>query len=264
MDRTTIAERLHSGATVFGARTTTMSPAMVEVYGHLGFDFVWLDFEHCGQSPYDSEQLERYTRAADVVDIDPVVRLPKGDPPLIRKVLDTGVRTVLIPQVNHPDDIRPAVEAARYSYDGRPGTRGSGIGRGNVWTAQTPDDVSAVDRSVAVGCMIETRNAVENIEEILSVPELDFIVIGPSDLSIAYGHPYERGHPEVRDAIRTIRAAADAAEVPIGGVTDDTEDAKTKIEQGYRFLRVGDEVSAARTVLGDRLAELQAEERLGD
>ena len=230
---------------------------MVEVYGHLGFDFTWLDFEHCGGSPSDSDLLERYTRAADVADIDLLVRLPDGDPAVVRKVLDTGVRTLLVPQVERAEDVRPALEAAQYVYDGRPGTRGAGIGRANVWSAETPDDVREVDAEIAVGCMIETRTAVENVEEILSVPELGFVVIGPSDLSISHGHPYERDHPEVREAIETVREAGLDAGVPVGGVTDDTEDASEKLAEGYRLLRVGDEVSSARTVLGERLDALR-------
>ncbi|WP_218780648.1 HpcH/HpaI aldolase family protein [Halorarum halophilum] len=256
MKRTTIAERLETGADVLGARTVTMSPSMVEVYGHLGLDFTWLDFEHCGGSPSDSDLLERYTRAADVADVDLLVRLPQGDPSLVRKVLDTGVRTLLVPQVERPGDIRPAIEASRFTYDGAPGTRGSGIGRDNVWTAEIPDDVDEVDSEIAVGCMIETRTAVENVEEILSVPGLGFVVIGPSDLSISYGHPFDRDHPEVRDAIDTVREACLDADVPVGGVTDDTDDARTKLDEGYRLLRVGDEVSSARTVLGERLDTL--------
>lgn len=106
-----------------------MEPNMIEVYGHLGFDFTWFDFEHAGGSPYDSSLLERYTRATDVADIGLFVRLPAGDPPRVRKVLDTGVRTLLVPRVEDAVDIRPAIEAARYRYDETPGTRGAGIGR---------------------------------------------------------------------------------------------------------------------------------------
>lgn len=104
--------------------------------------------------------------------------------------------------------------------------------------------------------MIETRAAVENVEGILSVPELGFVVIGPSALSISSGHPFDRDHPDVRDAIDTVREACLDADVPVGGVTDDTDDARTKLDEGYRLLRVGDEVSSARTVLGERLDTL--------
>ena len=257
MERTTIAEQLREGRSVLGARTVTTSPTMVEVYGHLGFDFVWVDLEHCGGSPYDSERLEEFTRAADVADVDLLVRLPTGAPSIVRKVLDTGVQTLLVPQVETREDVEPAIEAARYSYDGRPGTRGSGIGRENVWTAAIPDDTDAVDERIAVGCMIETAAAIRNLDDVLSVPELGFAFVGPSDLSISYGHPFEPSHPDVRSAIETAREACFDADVPLGGVTDDTAAARTMLDDGYRLLRVGDEVSSARTVLGDRLDALR-------
>lgn len=231
---------------------------MVEVYGRMGFDFVWLDLEHSGGSPYDSGHLEQYTRAADVADVDLLVRLPTGEPSMVRKVLDTGVSSVLIPQVETASDVRPAVEAARFTYERRPGTRGAGIGRDNAWTAAIPDDTSESDDRIAVGCMIETETAVRNLDEVLSVPELGFAFVGPSDLSISYGHPFEADHPTVVDAIGTVRDACLAADVPLAGVTDDTADARSKLEAGYRVLRVGDEVSAARTVLGERLADLRS------
>jgi len=253
----TLASLLDDGRTAIGARTVTTTPTMVEVYGHLGFDFVWLDLEHCGGSPYDGDLLTEYTRAADAQNVDLLVRLPTGEPSLVRKVLDTGVRSLLVPQVETADDIKPAIEAARYTYDGRPGTRGSGIGRENVWTAEIPVDTDEVDDRISVGCMVETATAVRNLDEILSVPELGFVFVGPSDLSISYGHPFERTHPEVTGAIESIEAACRDAGVPLGGVTDDTQAARSKLEAGYRLLRVGDEVSSARTVLGGRLDELR-------
>lgn len=258
MRRTTIAEQLQRGQSLLGARTVTASPTMVEVYGYMGFDFAWLDLEHCGGSPYDSDLLEQYTRAADVADIDLLVRLPTGAPSIVRKVLDTGVRSLLIPQVETPADLEPAIGSARYTYDGRPGTRGSGIGRGNVWTAEIPDDTSECDDRIAVGCMIETETAVRNVDELLSVPELGFAFVGRSDLSISYGHPFETAHPEVQSAVDSIRDACLDLDVPLGGVTDDTETARSMLEEGYRLLRVGDEVASARTVLGDRLEDVRA------
>jgi 2-dehydro-3-deoxyglucarate aldolase len=254
--RTPIAERLRSDDPVLGARATTMSPSVVEVYGDLGFDFTWLDFEHTGGSPYDSTLLERYTSAADAAGIDLLVRLPAGDPPMVRKVLDSGVQTLLIPHVEGVTDIQPAIEAAHYRYDGGPGSRGAGIGRGDRWGGETPD-VSAADERVAVGAMIETRAAIEHLDDILAVPELGFIVIGPSDLSISHGHPYDRDHETVRDVVDRARRAAIDAGVPVGGVTNDLDDAREKLANGYQLLRVGDEVSAARALLGDRLSSLR-------
>ena len=92
-------ETIEDGGVVFGARVSTFSPTVIEIYGELGIDFVWLDFEHMGPSPYDSTVFEDLTRAADVGGTELFVRLPSGDPALIRKTLDAGVRNLFIPTV---------------------------------------------------------------------------------------------------------------------------------------------------------------------
>jgi 2-dehydro-3-deoxyglucarate aldolase len=108
--------------------------------------------------------------------------------------------------------------------------------------------------------MIETAAAVENVEELAAVPELGFAFVGPADLSVSLGHPFEKDHPEVRDAIETVREACLDADVPLGWVTDDTDDAADAIERGYRLLRIGDEVASARSVLGSRLDALRGDD----
>lgn len=244
--------------TVVGARASTTDPALVEVYGGMGLDFVWVDLEHVGCSPYDSRVLDGLARAAEVSGIDLLVRLPSGDPSAVRKVLDTGIRTILIPRVESPDEIRRAIEASRFVYDGRPGSYGASAGRDSGWGDVSTVDVAAHDETVSVGCMIETRSAVENVEELAAVPELGFAFVGPADLSVSLGHPFEKDHPDVRDAIEEVRDACLDADVPLGWVTDDTADAEAAVERGYRLLRIGDEISSARSVLGSRLDALRS------
>lgn len=246
---------------VLGARATTNEPAVVELYGSIGLDFVWLDLEHTGASPTDSQVVERIARAADASGIDPLVRLPTSNPAVVRKVLGTGIRSILIPRVDSPSEIRRAIEASRFVYDGKPGAYGASAGRGSMWGTQASVQVDEHDETVSVGCMIETQAAVENIEEILAVPELDFVFIGPSDLSVSLGHPLERNHLDVQ---RTVERAKDAcldADIPVGYVTDDTADAESAIEQGYRLLRIGDELGSARSVLRSRFNALRPEQR---
>jgi 2-keto-3-deoxy-L-rhamnonate aldolase RhmA len=124
---------IEDGGVVYGARSSTFSPTLVEVYGTLGVDFVWLDFEHMGPSPYDSHVFENLTRAAEVSGTELLVRLPSGDPPLIRTVLDAGVRNMLIPRVDSATAVREAVKATRFVYEGRPGERGKASGRASNW-----------------------------------------------------------------------------------------------------------------------------------
>lgn len=255
--RNRILERFERGGVALGARATDPAPTLVEVYGSIGLDFAWLDFEHSGPSAVDGPVFEDLTRAAEVGDVDLLVRLPSGDPELVRKALDAGVRNVLVPRIETAAEVREAVRAGRFRYDGEPGERGAAAARAATWGA-TPDDyVEREDETVCVGAMIENETAVANLAEILSVPELGFVFVGPSDLSISLGHPRETDHPAVEEAVESVRAAAVEAGVPVGCIANDPETARAAIDDGYQLLRIGDELSAARTVLGERLAALR-------
>jgi 2-dehydro-3-deoxyglucarate aldolase len=252
-----VRERLADDEPALGARAETFSPTMVEVYGRLGFDFVWLDFEHGGPSPYDSTAFDALIRAAESAGIELFVRLPSGAPPMIHKALDTGVSTLLIPQVESAAEVREAAEAAHFTYDGEPGARGYGGGRPTGWGADADGFTESQDETVLVGAMIEHRDAVDAIEDIISVPELGFAFIGANDLSISMGHPRQTDHPEVQEAIATVEDACREAGVPFGAPKHDTDAAAEAIDEGYDVLRVGDEVGAARDALGSRLDTLR-------
>jgi 2-dehydro-3-deoxyglucarate aldolase len=252
-----IGERLESDEPALGARAETFSPVMVEVYGPMGFDFVWLDLEHGGPSPYDSTAFDALVRAAESAGTELLVRIPSGDPPMIHKVLDTGVTTLLIPQVESAAEVREAVEAAHFSYDGGPGARGFGGGRPTGWGTDSAGFIEDQDESILVGAMIEHRDAVAEVEEILSVPELGFAFVGANDLSISMGYPRQTDHPEVQEAIATVEDACRDAGIPFGAPKHDTAAAAAAIDDGYSVLRVGDEVGAVRDALGTRLDALR-------
>lgn len=249
---------VEDGGVVYGARSSTFSPTVIEVFGELGVDFVWLDFEHMGPSPYDSRLFEDLTRAAEAGGTELFVRLPSGDPPLVRKVLDAGVRNLLIPRVDSAAEVREAVEATRFVYDGAPGERGKASGRSSNWG--TADGyVTTEDNEVCLGVMIEKTTAVEELADILSVPELGFVFIGPSDLSVQMGHPTNKTHPEVTAQIEEIEAAAREAGVPLGGIRNDPEAIAEAEQEGYQILRVGGDLSSITDTLGARLDTIRGE-----
>lgn len=255
MPMNNIRGRFERSEAVLGVRAETFSPVLVEVYGRLGFDFVWLDFEHGGPSLYDSTALGSLVDAAERAAIELLVRPPSGDPPLIHKVLDAGIRTLLIPRIETAEEVRRAIRATQFVYDDGPGDRGWGFGAGHP--ADADEFAEHADESVLVGTMIEHRRAVENIEDILAVPNLGFAFIGANDLSISLGYPRETDHPEVREAIERVENACLDAGVPFGAPRHDTETAATALETGYRILRIGDEVGAVREILGRRLDVLR-------
>lgn len=253
--RNSFREQIENGDAVYGARASMFSPTIIEIYGELGIDFVWLDFEHMGPSPYDSTVFEELTRAAEVSGIELFVRLPSGDPSLVRKVLDAGVRNLLIPRVDTAEEIRAAVEASRFVYEGEPGERGMASGRSRTW-GFADDYVATEDDEVCVGAMIEKTTAINELEEILSVPDLGFVFIGPSDLSVQMGHPTDKNHPDVRGQIEEIEATCRSAGVPMGKIENDPGAVEKAVEDGYQIVRMGGDLSSIRSTLEERLQQI--------
>lgn len=252
-----IRQALESGETVFGAAATTLSPTMIDVYGDLGLDFVWLDHEHIGAASADASNFEWVARGAADAGIEPLVRIESGDGPLVRKVLDAGIRSVVVPRVETADEVRAAAEASQFEYDGEPGERGIGTALTSDWGVRPDDYTEREDETVLLGVMLENERALNNVEEILSVPAVGFGWIGPADLSVSLGHPLEFDHPDVRDAIETLVTAGREAGVPIGTSAGYAGGIESALDSGYRMLMLGSEVSAARDVLGEALQRAQ-------
>lgn len=248
-----------SDEVMVGARAATFAPEVVEVYGDIGVDFVWLDFEHAGPSHHDGKHLENLARAADASGTELLVRPPTNEVHTINKILDAGIRNILIPRVQTPEEVRQAVKASKYVYDGSAGSRGSTYSRASRWGGRlTDDDFSQhEDERVFIGVMIEDYAAVENITEILDVPELGFVFIGHSDLAISLGHPFDYAHEDVQQSLNTVRSECKRTGIPFGRTAADVSAAQTAIENGCQVIRLGGEISAARNIIGDQYEALK-------
>lgn len=253
-DTNPLRESLAADETVYGARASTMAPAAIETYGDLGLDFAWLDLEHAGPSAADAAALDHLARAAEAAGTELLVRLPSGDPELVRKVLDTGVRTVLVPRVDGPGDVAPAARAARFEYGDGVGDRGVAHGRGTRWGDDV--DLAREDETVMVGAMLESAAARENAADVLAVDGVDFAYLGPGDLAVSLGHGAAVDHPDVQAAVDDLLAACEDAGVPFGRSVETPEAAREARDRGYRLVRVGDELGAVRRHVRDCLDHL--------
>ncbi len=255
MDQTnSFKNQIEQTKVLFGASVSTFSPTLVELLGELGIDFVWVDYEHHGPSPWNSQQLENLARAAELTGTELLVRIPEANPSLIRKVLDTGVRNILIPRVDTASDVRACVKAGRYSYEGSPGERGNATARTNTWRS-ADDYLATEDKEICIGVMIEKSAAIDNLNEILKVPELGFIFIGPSDLSVQLG--MSKGNPDISRTIDDVKCRSIEAGVPVGCIKSDPDDAQTAIDDGYQIVRITSDFGAVKTVVRDRLEKLR-------
>ncbi|ELZ80362.1 HpcH/HpaI aldolase [Haloferax larsenii JCM 13917] len=242
-----------------GAGVETASEQLVELYGTLGLDWVWLDLEHKNGTPLDGPRLERLVRAAQCGGTELVVRLPNGDPSTVRKALDTGVRNVVVPRVETASDVERAVRAGRFEFDGEPGDRGLAQGRvsgyGTTFGGERPYH-EVEDENVQVGVLVENRTAVENIDEIVTVPELGFVFPGPGDLGVSMGRTLEYDDSEVRALIERVRETCVQHGVPLLGFHNSNfvgpDGARNAAERGYRLLHLGDEFEFVADAVTER------------
>jgi len=258
-----IAANFEDDTVSLGMLDNTYSPTVVEFVGELGLDFVWLDFEHGGPDPWDGPTVENLLRAAERTGIEPLVRLPATEPALVRKAMDLGVKTVLLPRVDTAEEVRAAVKSGHFAYDGANGDRGLAGPRARRW-GLAEAYVERADAESLVAVTIETAEAVENIDAILDVPELGFVFIGPFDLSVSLGHPGDIDHPEVLAAVETVRSSAVTAGVPVGGIGYDIEDAMEKAQNGYDLLHLGSTTGAVKTAVDGWLDAFDVDRAISD
>ncbi|WP_115865742.1 HpcH/HpaI aldolase family protein [Halorussus litoreus] len=239
---------LDDGGVALGVLDSAYSPTLVEFYAELGVDFVWIDLEHGGPSPWDGDRLDDLLRATNGTETELLVRLPEPDPGLVRKALDAGVRNAFVSRVETAEEAQKAIRASRFRYDGDAGGRGFANPRASRW-GTTDDYASTEDEETLVGATIESETAVGNLEDILDVSELGFVFVGPLDLAVSLGHPGEPDHPDVQDAVEEIRTKSLDASVPVGGLGFGMDDVNEKADAGYQMLNLGSTTGALQQVV---------------
>ena len=214
-------------------------PAVVEVIGYTGMDFVVIDTEH---GPYDTMPMSDLIRAAEGKDMAPVVRIADVTHKEIQRAVDNGAEGVIIPYLKDIKDFRKAVELCKFPPIGSRGfmkARGAGYG-GEEWAAGTLEEyMRNSNEKVLLIPQCETCEALESIEEIVSIDGIDGIFIGPFDLSISMGMPGQFDAPEMKAAIdRILNACKSAGKLCImfcGGAAD----AKKYKKMGFDAISVG-------------------------
>jgi 4-hydroxy-2-oxoheptanedioate aldolase len=220
---------LRSGRPLFGTFVGIPSPALVEMCGHAGLDFVIVDNEH---GPAGIESTEGLVRAARACGVVPVVRTLEPD---ILRVLDVGASAIQVPQVNTAEQAARIVAAAKYPPAGTRGaafsTRAAGFG-----FFGGEEHVRDSNAGTAVIVMAETRTALGNLDAILAVQGIDAVFFGPMDISFALGYPGQLEHPEVVAAIEHGVTRALAAGVAPGVLALTPEAFHRWRKAGARYL----------------------------
>lgn len=230
----TFRATLAAGRFCLGAAVTFSDPLITEALCD-SVDFIWIDQEH---SPLSPEALQGHLLAARSRRKPALVRVTAGETAFIKPVLDAGADGIIVPQVRSVAEVARAVADCRYPPQG---TRGYGPRvPSNYGRAGGPDYVQRATAGVFAAVMIETREAVEAIDDILAVPGLDSVVLGPYDLSGALGLLGQVEHPTVVAALEHVIARAQAAGKFVGsGMGPHPDYAVRMARRGVQWVQAG-------------------------
>src|SRR5688572_9079018 len=227
---------LRAGRAQIGLWSSLSSNYTVEVIAGAGFDWILLDTEH---SPSDLENVLTQLQAAAPYPSHPVVRVPWNDMVTIKRVLDIGAQSLLVPYVSSAAEARSAVSYTRYPPAGVRGvagtTRATRFGRVQEYARRAHEEICVL-------VQVETQQALDNIDAISAIDGVDGIFIGPADLHASLGYAGEIANPKVKplidDAVRRIRKSGKAP----GILTPNEADARHWLECGALFVAVGSDV----------------------
>ena len=247
----TLRELWDRGEVTLGGWCTVSSSFTAELMGRAGFDWVCIDTQH-GLPGQDG--MVPMLQALDITGTPAFVRVTWNEPDLIMRALDAGAQGVIVPMVNSAAEARRVVGACRYVPDGYRswGPIRAALGRPD-YSPQT------ANRSVVCAVMIETTEAVDNLDEILAVPGIDAVYVGPSDLAVSIGlqpaaDPVEPAHIEM---VERILAACDRHGVIAGIHCGSVEGARRWQERGFRMLNVNNDAMYVRMTAAAVVKELR-------
>ena len=234
-----LRRKLEGGGVVLAAMLRFPDPSAAEIMARCGVDMICIDNEHY---PFNMETVEAVARAAQTHGASVLIRVPNDEPARIAQVLDCGLQGIKIPHVETKEQALAIVRAVKYAPVGARGfcpiTRAAAYGM-EVSAAEFP---KRSNHDTVIALMVETKKGLENIEEILSIPEIDIIAIGPSDVSASYGLPGQPDHPVVREAIAKAREKISASGKFLCALVKNEAQAWEELNAGTRVLLIGSDL----------------------
>tara|TARA_A100001037_G_scaffold121488_1_gene110610 strand:+ start:348 stop:1091 length:744 start_codon:yes stop_codon:yes gene_type:complete len=245
-------EKLNSGQNVIGLFQNVINPNITEIMGLLGFDFVIVDGEH---TTFNPNLAEEHFRAAELRDISSVTRIGQNDQQVIQKFLDAGSQGVLMPLINNKTDAKSVVDSVKYPPVGK---RGLASGRGSAYgiPQSVKEHVDSSNKETLVAIQIETTEAMENVDAISSIDEVDVLFFGPSDISSSFGIHGQINDPKVRDTISDLSKIAIGNGKACGTIARGADDFKFYKEAGFQWFCSG-VTNMLQSGMKDYLSELK-------
>jgi 2-dehydro-3-deoxy-L-rhamnonate aldolase len=244
----TFRQKLIHNQVQYGLWLSTTSAYVAEIAATSNYDWCLIDGEH---APNTIQNIYNQLQALAPYPIQPVVRLVEGTEANIKQALDIGCQTLLIPLINTAEQAKKIVQATHYPPNG---TRGVGafIARASRW-GKVQNYMESADESICLLIQVETRQAVENIDEILQVEGIHGVFIGASDLCASLGYPDQPENEEVQKVIKEcIDKIIKSGKAP-GFIATNPQIAKKMMEWGVTFIAVGVDVMLYTQALDERI-----------
>jgi 2-keto-3-deoxy-L-rhamnonate aldolase RhmA len=250
-----VKQALKRGESAFGCSVLQLrSLDAVRAIAASGLDWVFLDAEH---GPFDLETLHDLMRVAVPAGLCPIVRVADLQYQLVARALDSGAQGVLLPRVESPELLEQAVSWTRYPPIG---VRGYGLGGPHLGYERVSmaDAIAHMNEHVMVVLQIETRRALERLDELLAVPHIDAVLVGPADLSIALGVPGQFDHPEFVAAVERVRDRCNELGIAPGMHMRSLDMARTWLPRGLRFVSCNNDIGLFFEKVSETVAAMHA------
>lgn len=236
-------QALKEGRLQIGLWSSLCSNIAVEVIGDSGFDWILIDSEHAPNELSGIVSQLQALSAASAANTTAIVRPAWLDTVAIKRILDVGAQSILVPYVQTEAEAKLAVASVRYPPAGirgvAPVIRASHYGRVNNYLAEA-------DSQICLLLQVETAAAMTQLEAIATVEGVDGVFIGPSDLAASLGHLGNPAHADVQAALRSAVTRLNAIGKPAGILTSNAEEARRYIDWGYKFVAVGSDINVLR------------------
>lgn len=255
LPKNTFKHALKSGDPLYGLWLGLAGTFSAEICAGAGYDWLLIDAEH---GPNDLRTILAQLQAIAPYESQPVVRPPLGDEVLIKQLLETGIQTLLIPMVDTAEQAANMVSAMHYPPKGIRGV-GSALARASRW-GRINDYMTQADDEMCLLIQVETKTAIENLDEILAVDGYDGIFFGAADLAASYGLVGQSNHPEIVDIILEGLARVKAKGLAGGVLCTDKSLNQRYIDAGANFVAIGVDALLLAKATSDLLAEYRGGE----
>jgi len=254
MDIKNLRKTLQQGGMVIGSEVNEIrSPAIAEIYAAAGLDFIVVDMEHTSFTLSEATQIFRMARNCG---ISPLVRIPVVEYEVICRNLDQGARGIIVPRITSSEEVLRVIDIMKYPPKGQRGLYPGGTAA-SYCPVSPADFIQDQNENTLLIIQIENQEAVHNLDSILSIPEIDVILIGPADLSLSIGHPCEFFHEEVLSLMRKVIQSCHDFKIPCGVAYADPQLAKSWKSEGVQFFWVNSDINMLFTGAKAIVAEMR-------